>query len=292
MNEYSFITNILLHQQRDILEKANVFANAFLGFDATTAGYWKERLMDLKGKTSIVTGGASGIGLATAQALAEAGASIFIGDISVDDGEAAAAALREKGQKAEFVPLDVTDMESIEEFKKQVLRKVPSVDIIVNVAGWGRIEPFVENSPDFWRKVIDLNLLGPVAVTRAFLDGMIEQKSGKVVTVASDAGRVGSLGETVYSGAKGGAIAFSKSLAREMARFNITVNCVCPGPTDTPLLAKVPEKHREAFVRVTPLRRLGKPSEIADAVLFFASNQSNFVTGQVLSVSGGLTMAG
>jgi len=121
---------------------------------------------------------------------------------------------------------------------------------------------------------------------------MVERKSGKVVTVSSDAGRVGSLGETVYSGAKGGAIAFTKSLAREMARFNINVNCVCPGPTDTPLLAAVPEKHREAFVRVTPMGRLAKPSEIADAVLFFASGRSDFITGQVISVSGGLTMVG
>jgi len=131
-----------------------------------------------------------------------------------------------------------------------------------------------------------------VTVTRSFLDQMIERGSGKIVTIASDAGRIGSLGEAVYSGAKGGAIAFTKGLAREMARFNINVNCVCPGPTDTPLLAAVPEKHQEAFVRATPLRRLAKPSEIADAVLFFASPRAAFVTGQVLSVSGGLTMAG
>ncbi|MDP1952200.1 MAG: SDR family oxidoreductase, partial [Betaproteobacteria bacterium] len=147
-------------------------------------------------------------------------------------------------------------------------------------------------TPDFWRKVIDLNLFGPIAVTRAFLDDMIERKTGKIVTVSSDAGRVGSLGETVYAGSKGGAIAFTKSLAREMARFNINVNCVCPGPTDTPLLAAVPEKHREAFVRVTPMGRLAKPSEIADAVLFFASSRADFVTGQTLSVSGGLVLAG
>jgi len=164
---------------------------------------------------------------------------------------------------------------------------------VVNVAGWGKIQPFMENSPDFWRKVIDLNLLGPVAVTHAFLGGMIARgRGGKVITVASDAGRVGSTGETVYSGAKGGAIAFGKALAREMARYKINVNSVCPGPTDTPLLAAVPEKHQEAFVKATPMRRLGKPSEIADAVLFFASSDSDFITGQVLSVSGGMTMVG
>ncbi|MDH3195974.1 MAG: SDR family oxidoreductase, partial [Hyphomicrobiales bacterium] len=130
------------------------------------------------------------------------------------------------------------------------------------------------------------------AVSRAFLDGMIERKSGKIVNVASDAGRVGSLGETVYSAAKGGVIAFTKSLAREMARFDINVNCVCPGPTDTPLLAAEPEKFREAFKRVTPMRRFARPEEIADAVLFFASDKASFVTGQVLSVSGGITMVG
>ncbi len=248
--------------------------------------------MDLTGKAAIVTGGASGIGLATATALAGAGAHVFIGDIAEKEGELAAESIRETQGKADFVRLDATDQESINSFQKQVLAINPEIDIVVNVAGWGKIEPFVENSPEFWRRVIDLNLMGPVAVTRAFLDGMMERKSGKVVIVASDAGRVGSLGETVYSGAKGGAIAFGKALAREMARFNITVNSVCPGPTDTPLLAKVPEKFRDAFVRATPLRRLGQPSEVADAVLFFSSDQSNYVTGQVLSVSGGLTMAG
>ncbi|MCA8867208.1 MAG: glucose 1-dehydrogenase [Rhodobacteraceae bacterium] len=248
--------------------------------------------MKLEGKAAIVTGAASGIGLATANALADAGAHVFIGDISEADGEAVAAAIRKRNGKADFVRLDVTDQSSIDSFKQAVLAKASKVDIVVNVAGWGRIEPFVENTPEFWRKVVDLNLMGPIAVTRAFLDGMMERREGKIVIVASDAGRVGSLGETVYAGAKGGAIAFGKSLAREMARFNITVNSVCPGPTDTPLMDRVPEKIREAFIRATPLRRLGQPSEVADAVLYFSSDQSSYVTGQVLSVSGGLTMSG
>lgn len=249
--------------------------------------------MQLKGKTAVVTGGASGIGRATAQKLADAGAQVLIGDLNITAGEAVAAEIRAGGGQADALRLDVTDLDSIASFRAEVDRRSPRVDIVVNVAGWGKIQPFLENSPDFWRKVIDLNLMGPVAVTHAFLGGMIErQQAGKIVTVSSDAGRVGSLGETVYSGAKGGAIAFSKSLAREVARHNITVNCVCPGPTATPLLAAVPEKHQEAFVRATPMRRLARPEEIADAVLFFATEQSSFVTGQVLSVSGGLTMAG
>jgi 2-hydroxycyclohexanecarboxyl-CoA dehydrogenase len=225
--------------------------------------------------------------------LAQAGAYVLIGDVDENGGKAAAAEIREKGGRADFIRLDVTNMDSIAAFRDQAYAKSEHVDIIANVAGWGKIQPFLENTPDFWRKVIDLNLLGPIAVTHAFLPKMVERGAGgKVVTVSSDAGRVGSLGETVYSGAKGGAIAFTKSLAREMARYNITVNCVCPGPTDTPLLAAVPPKHQEAFIKATPMRRLAKPSELTDAVLFFSSDQSSFVTGQTLSVSGGLCLAG
>jgi 2-hydroxycyclohexanecarboxyl-CoA dehydrogenase len=249
--------------------------------------------MRLDGKIAVVTGAASGIGKATAEALAKAGAHVLLGDVAEAKGAEAATAIRAQGLGADFIRLDVTDLESIAAFKREALSRKDHVDIVANVAGWGKIQPFVENTPDFWRKVIDLNLLGPIAVSHAFLGGMIERGAGgKIVTVASDAGRVGSLGETVYSGAKGGAIAFTKSLAREAARYNITVNCVCPGPTDTPLLAAVPEKHQEAFIRATPMRRLAKPSEVADAVLYFCSDRSSFVTGQILSVSGGLCMAG
>ena len=248
--------------------------------------------MRLDGKTAVVTGAASGIGRAVAEVLAQAGAHVLVGDIDESNGAATAGAIRERGQGADFIRLDVTDPASIEDFRSKAYALKGQVDIVANVAGWGKIQPFVDNTPEFWRRVTDLNFLGPVAVSRAFLDPMIERGAGKIVTVSSDAGRVGSLGEAVYSGAKGGAIAFTKGLAREMARFNINVNCVCPGPTDTPLLAAVPEKHREAFARATPMRRLAKPSEIADAVLFFASNRADFITGQVLSVSGGLAMAG
>jgi len=250
------------------------------------------RSMQLKDKTAVVTGAASGIGRATAETLAAVGAFVLLGDIDEQKGREAADALREQGHGAEFVRLDVTDLESIAAFKQRAYELRGHVDVVANVAGWGKIQPFMENTPEFWRKVVDLNLLGPVAVSHAFLDKMIERGSGKIVVVASDAGRVGSMGETVYSGAKGGAIAFTKSLAREVARYNINVNAVCPGPTDTPLLRAVPEKHQEAFVKATPMRRLAKPSEIADAVLFFASDRARFVTGQVLSVSGGLTLAG
>jgi len=248
--------------------------------------------MRLEGKTAVVTGAASGIGRATAETLALAGAHVILGDVNREIGEAAADALRVRALGADFLFLDVTDAASVEEFRRVALERRPRVDIVANVAGWGKTEPFVKNSPELWKKLIDLNLMGPIQVTRAFVEPMIERQAGKIVSVASDAGRVGSLGETVYSGAKGGVIAFTKALARELARHNITVNCVCPGPTDTPLMAAVPDKIREAFERATPMRRLAKPQEVADAILFFASARSDFVTGQVLSVSGGLTMAG
>ena len=249
--------------------------------------------MELKDKAAVVTGGASGIGRSTARTLADAGAYVLIGDVDEGGGKSAAAEIREHGGRCDFIRLDVTNQDSIAAFREQAYAKAGHVDIVANVAGWGKIQPFLENTPEFWRKVIDLNLLGPIAVTHAFLGAMVERGAGgKIVTVASDAGRVGSMGETVYSGAKGGAIAFTKSLAREMARYDITVNCVCPGPTDTPLLAAVPQKHQEAFIRATPMRRLAKPSELADAVLFFCSDRASFVTGQILSVSGGLCLAG
>jgi len=248
--------------------------------------------MRLVNKVAIVTGAASGIGRATAQTFAREGAHVFLADINDEAGGKVAAEIRAANGQADFIHLDVTSADSINAFKQQVQAKKTQVDILANVAGWGKIQPFLENTPDFWDKVMALNLMGPIMLTRAFLDGMIERNYGKIIVVASDAGRVGSLGETVYAAAKGGAIAFCKSLAREVARYNITVNSVCPGPTDTPLLAAVPEKHREAFVRVTPMRRLAKPEELADAILFFASEESSFITGQLLSVSGGLVIPG
>ena len=248
--------------------------------------------MNLNGKTAVVTGAASGIGKATAFELARAGARVFLADIDEQRGEEAQREAKAANLAAEYLNLDVTNAESIARFAREVLERAGRVDILVNAAGWGKNQPFVENTPEFWQRVMDINLMGPIRLTHALLPAMFEARSGKIINVSSDAGRVGSLGETVYAAAKGGLIAFTKSLAREGARFGVTVNCVCPGPTDTPLWQAVPDKLKEAFVKAIPLRRVAKPQEIADAIFFFASKRSDYVTGQVLSVSGGLTMAG
>jgi len=248
--------------------------------------------MKFSDRVAVVTGSASGIGKATAEALAGEGATVCIGDIAADKGEAVAADIRAKGGQAEYFSLDLTDRDSIAKFSAAVLKRFGWVDILVNGAGWGKTVPFVDSDDAFWEKVINLNFIGPMRLTKALLPQMFERKYGRVVSVSSDAGRVGSLGETVYSGAKAGLIGFSKGLAREGARYNVTVNVVCPGPTDTPLLAAVPEKYRDAFIKAIPMRRFGQPAEVADAIAFFAGGNAGYITGQVLSVSGGLTMVG
>lgn len=245
--------------------------------------------MNLQGKVVLVTGSASGIGLATATKLVQAGAVAYLGDINESAGQAAASALAAQG-KAKFLRLDVTDDASIAAAVKTVQDEHGGLDVLVNAAGWSKVVRFADTTPDLWRKLIELNYVGVLKMTHAFLPQLTAQPCRKIVNVASDAGRVGSGNEAVYSGTKGAVIAFTKAIARETARFNTNVNCVCPGPTDTPLLASIPEKQREALVRAIPFRRFGKPEEVADAIVFFAGSGSDYVTGQVLSVSGGLTM--
>ena len=246
----------------------------------------------MQGRAVIVTGGASGIGRATALLLAREGAHVFIGDIDETGGAATAETARAMGHAAEFEPLDLQQPESIAAFAGAVHKKIQRIDGLVNGAGWDRIQPFIENPPEMWDELIAINLLGAVRLTRAVLPPMIEARAGKIVNISSDAGRVGSMGETVYAAAKGGLIAFTKSLAREMARHQLNVNCVCPGPTDTPLFQRQPERMREALTRAIPFRRIAQPEDIAEAVMFFLGPRSDYITGQVLSVSGGLTMVG
>ena len=244
--------------------------------------------MNFNGKTILVTGAASGIGNACAKGFAAAGGKVILTDINATGGEAAAAQL----PGAVFMQMDVTNRDEANALAARIEAEIGGLDVLVNAAGWDIIEPFMKNTPEYWEKIMALNFMGPVQLTRAVLPMLIDAKDGgRIVNVASDAGRVGSFGETVYAGAKGGVIAFTKSLAREMTRNKVRVNCICPGPTDTPLFATQTEKMQMALTNAIPMRRLGQPSEVADGVLFFASDRSSFVTGQVLSVSGGLTMA-
>ena len=246
--------------------------------------------MEMQGRAVVVTGGASGIGRATALLLAREGALVIVGDIDAAGGRATAEAAAAAGVAVEFLPLDLTEPQSIGDFAAAAQARAPRLDGLVNGAGWDRIQPFLDNPPEMWERLVAINLLGAVRLTRALLPPMVAARAGKIVNISSDAGRVGSTGETVYAAAKGGLIAFTKSLAREMARYHINVNCVCPGPTDTPLFQGQPERMREALTRAIPFRRIAQPEEIAEAVMFFLGRRSDYITGQVLSVSGGLTM--
>lgn len=238
-------------------------------------------------RVAIVTGGASGIGRATAIELGREGATVVIADVDEDGARKVAA---EIGGKAGARKVDVTDAEQARALAADVSKEYGRIDILVSNAGWDRAQPFIETDEAFWDRVIAINLRGHLAMTHAILPHMIERGWGRIVTVASDAGRVGSTGEVVYSGAKGGVIAFTKGLAREVARHGINVNCVAPGLSDTPFLASMPEKLMAAIVRSIPLGRVGRPEEVARAIVFFASPDADYITGQTLSVNGGLTM--
>jgi 2-hydroxycyclohexanecarboxyl-CoA dehydrogenase len=250
--------------------------------------------MEFSDQTAVVTGAGSGIGRAIALAFAGGGATVFAADLDTAAAERTAAERTAAGPGTITARgVDVTSGESVRALRDEVLRRAGQVNIVVNAAGIDVTEPFLNNTEKLWDDLVAVNYLGPVRVCRAFLDPMIEAGAGgKIVNLGSDAGRVGSTGETVYAGTKGGVIAFTKSLAREVARHQINVNCVCPGPTDTPMLAAQPEQIRQAITRAIPFRRVAEPAEIADAVLFFASGRARYITGQVLSVSGGLTMVG
>ena len=247
-----------------------------------------------KDKVAIITGGAQGIGEAIVRKLASGGAAIAILDIQHEKARLVADDIKSEGGSATAVGMDITDSQNVRHAVEEVERRFGKVDILVNNVGWDKAAPFIELTEEMWDRVIAINLRGPITVTRAVLDGMISRNYGKIVNIASDAGRVGSSGESVYSACKGGIIAFTKTLARELVRYNILVNCVCPGPTDTPFIDGMREENPklvEALQRAIPMRRLGNPEEVAAAVAFLASDEANYITGQTLSVSGGLTMA-
>jgi 2-hydroxycyclohexanecarboxyl-CoA dehydrogenase len=245
----------------------------------------------LDDKIAIVTGAAQGIGRAIADKLAAEGATVVVTDLDEAAAQAAAAAI---GAGAVGLAADVTDRAAVEAMVRSVHERFGRIDVLVNNAGWDKAAPFVESDPDDWDRVIRINLYGVLNTCRAVLPIMAAQGSGAVVNIGSDAGRVGSSGEAVYSAAKGGVIAFTKSAAREMARSQVRVNCVCPGPTDTPLFASMGGDNprlREALIKAIPFRRLAQPSDLANAVAFYASDEASFITGQTISVSGGLTMS-
>lgn len=248
--------------------------------------------MRFEGMTAIVTGGAGGIGSATVNRLCEEGATVAVADLDGDRAEQVARNVADP-DRAFPVQVDITDLGSIGSMVGSVLERTDRIDVLVNNAGIDRVGPFVDTEPPLWDRLLSVNLRGPIAVTHRILPHMIEAGGGCIVFVASDAGRVGSSGEVVYSAAKGGTIAFAKALAREVARGGIRCNAVAPGPTDTDLLDEFEGDLRrilDGIVRATPLRRLAEPHEIAAAVAYLASDDASFVTGQTLSVSGGLTM--
>ena len=244
-------------------------------------------------RVAIVTGAASGIGRATAKALATEGAVVGVADIDLPGAQRVEADIAESGGRSRALPVDVTDVGQVGQMVETATREFGKIDILVSNAGWDRTSLFIDTDQAFWDRAIAINYRGQLACIRAVLPGMIARGFGRIVTVASDAGRVGSTGEAVYSGTKGAVIAFSKALAREVARHGINVNCVAPGLVDTPLLANVSEGYEKliaAIVRSIPLGRTGRPEEIARAILFLASSDADYITGQTLSVNGGLTM--
>ncbi len=252
----------------------------------------------LANKVALITGGGGGIGGATCKRFAREGALVAVMDRNLESATAVALAITANGGKAKAYSCDITDRASVDTAVAAAIADLGPIDILVNNAGWDVFAPFTKTQPEQWDKLIAINLVGALHMHHAVLPGMVERRGGRIVNIASDAARVGSSGEAVYAACKGGLVAFSKTIAREHSRHGITVNVVCPGPTDTALFADYklgagnPEKLEEAFRRSIPLGRIGQPDDLPGALVFFASDDAAFITGQVLSVSGGLTMAG
>ena len=255
-------------------------------------------MKNLNGKTTIVTGGGGGIGGATCRRFAAEGAHVAVFDMNLAAAQKVAEDIVAAGGVAQAFQCDITDRAQVDAAVAAAEAQLGPIAVLVNNAGWDVFKPFVKTVPAEWDKLIAINLTGALHMHHAVLPGMVARNHGRIVNIASDAARGGSSGEAVYSACKGGLVALSKTLAREHARHNITINVVCPGPTDTALLAGVAEGARdpakliEAFRSAIPLGRLGQPDDLASAIAFFGSDDASFITGQVISVSGGLTMHG
>ncbi|MGX9134610.1 SDR family NAD(P)-dependent oxidoreductase [Rummeliibacillus sp. JY-2-4R] len=244
-------------------------------------------------KVAFVTGAGRGIGREIALKLSQKGHQIIVTDVNVDNAHVTVAMIEDAGGEAIAIYCDVTKLESVQEAVQLAVLKNGKIDILVNNAGWDKIEPFLKSEPSTWELILNINLMGQIHTCKTILPHMIENGYGKVINIASDSGRVGSSGEAVYSAAKGGVIAFTKTLAREMARHKINVNSIAPGPADTPLFKEIGEYNEgiaSALVKAIPFRRLAKPSDIANAVAFLSSDEAEYITGQTLSVNGGLAM--
>lgn len=252
----------------------------------------------LKDQVALVTGGGSGIGRAISLRLAEEGCRLAVFDLNAAGAEESVRLATDAGGTATAFAVDITDHAAVMAAVERVENEVGGIGILVNNAGWDRMMNFVDTDPAFWRKVIDINLVGHLNLHHAVLPRMAARRSGRIINIASDAGRVGSSGEAVYSACKGGMIAFAKTIAREHARHGIRVNSICPGPTDTPLLASFADdmpggaKLVERLQQAIPLRRLGQPEDYPGLVAFLASSDAEYITGQTISVSGGLSMSG
>lgn len=245
----------------------------------------------LDAKIAVVTGAGRGIGRAIAEKISAEGGTVVVSDVNEESAVSTAHAL---GGKSIGIRADVTDKDSVQAMVDEVANRFGRLDVLVNNAGWDKAGPFVDSDEADWERVVGINLFGTLNTTKAALPLMMEQESGSIVNLGSDAGRVGSSGEAVYSAAKGDVIAFTKTIAREVARNKINVNCVCPGPTDTDLFASIggdDPKLRTALTKAIPFRRLGDPQGLANMVTFFASDEADYITGQTISVSGGLTMS-
>jgi 2-hydroxycyclohexanecarboxyl-CoA dehydrogenase len=244
-------------------------------------------------RVAFITGAGRGIGREIAKTLASKSNKIIVTDINIENAQETVSILESQGAEALAVYCDVTKLESVQEAVKASLDRFGRIDILVNNAGWDKIEPFLKSESSTWKTIIDINLMGQIHTCKEILPIMIENGYGKVVNIASDSGRVGSSGEGVYSAAKGGVIALTKTIAREMARYKLNVNCISPGPSNTPLIQEIGSYNEgivSALEKAIPFRRLAEPSDLANAVAFFASDEAEYITGQTLSVNGGLAM--
>jgi 2-hydroxycyclohexanecarboxyl-CoA dehydrogenase len=252
---------------------------------------------EASGRVALVTGGGRGIGREICLGLAAAGRTVAVADFRPDEAATTVSQVNDAGGKALAVTMDVADSDSVTAGLHQIIDELGPVEILVNCAGWDELKPFLDTDEDFWDRIIEVNYKGALRTVHGCLPSMIDAGWGRIVNIGSDAGRVGSSLEAVYSGAKGGIIAFTKTIAREMARNGITANTVCPGPTATPLLDEIVSASSDgdkvigAMARAVPMKRVGQPDEVASAVVYFCSEAAGFISGQTLSVSGGLTMA-